>query len=95
MKERIIKAFSTPAKLGKSIGHTRQSVEMRIKNGNSATVYLDGEKIGYADLDSTIYALVVNKSFVKKGWPKGRKRKPLEVTEVSGERITELQVSQA
>jgi len=93
MKERIIKAFSTPAKLGASIDHSRQSAELRIKNGNAATVYLDGKKVGYADLDNTIFALVVNKTFVKKGWPKGKKRTPLQVTEVQGNQVHELTVS--
>jgi hypothetical protein len=95
MKERIIQAYSNPAKLGQSLDLVRQTAEQRIKNGYAAIIYLDGKKVGYADLDSSIYSLVVNKTSIKKGWPLGKKRKPLEVTEVSGERITDIQVSQA
>jgi len=93
MKERIIQAYSNPAKLGQSLDLVRQTAEQRIKNGYAAIIYLDGKKVGYADLDSSIYSLVVNKTSIKKGWPLGKKRKPLEVTEVSSNGVHELTVS--
>lgn len=78
--------------LAEAHGLNHQTVHAWKKKGQlpTAKVHLSPQKV------ITVYAIPNPLPKTKgAGWPLGKKRKPLEVTEVRGNRVTELQVSQA
>lgn len=92
MKPKVNEYWKYVNPLAEAHGLNHQTVHAWKKKGQlpTAKVHLSPSKV------ITVYA-IPNPLPKKKGagWPLGKRRKPLEVTEVSGNTVTNIQVSQA